>query len=64
MYFNYHARAKNLINSGELVSYEFVENYNKISPALVLYFKNHAPMPVREYRWAEYEEILAKWEKK
>ena len=57
-YFNYHAKAKQLIASGELVKYEFVKSYNKISPALVLYFKNYRPMPIREYRWPEYFEIL------
>ena len=57
-YFNYHAKAKRLIKTGQLVRYEFVKNHNSISPALVLYFKDHRPMPIREYRWLEYFEIL------
>ncbi|MBQ0017374.1 MAG: thermostable hemolysin delta-VPH [Clostridiales bacterium] len=57
-YFNYHAKIKKLIKDGELIKYEIVENYNGIKPALVLYFKNHAPMPVREYRFQEYFELL------
>lgn len=57
-YFNYHARAKNLIKNGELLYYTIVENYNNISPALVLYFKNHKPMPIREHRFDEYLELL------
>jgi len=57
-YFNYHAKAKKLIKDGELINYEFLPSYNKISPALVLYFKNNRPMPIREYRWQEYQKIL------
>ena len=57
-YFNYHAKIKKLIEDKELVSFEIVENWNNIKPALVLYFKNDKPMPIREYRWSEYDEIL------
>lgn len=58
-YFNYHAKAKNLIASGDLVKYEFVDNWNGIKPALVLYFKNDKPMPIRDYRWNEYFLLLS-----
>lgn len=57
-YFNYHAKAKKLIHDGELVNFEFVNSYHGISPALVLYFNNHKPMPIREYRWHEYYELI------
>lgn len=57
-YFNYHAKIKRLIENSELVEWEIVENWNNIKPALVLYFKNDKPMPIREYRWDEYMEIL------
>ena len=53
-YYNYHARAKSLIAAGHLVKMEIVERWGAISPALVLYFDNHRPMPIREYRWDEY----------
>ena len=58
VYFNYHAKAKRLIKDGQLVRYEIVENWNGIKPALVLYFKNEKPMPIREYRWHEYMLLL------
>ena len=45
-YFNYHAKIKKLIEDKELVSFEIVENWNNIKPALVLYFKNDKPMPI------------------
>lgn len=53
-YFNYHGQAKKLIREGHLVRFEIVDRWNAISPALVLYFDNHVPMPIREERWSEY----------
>lgn len=58
MYFNYHAKIKKLINQGELVKFEIVENYHGIKPAMILHFKNNPPMPVREYRFEEYLNII------
>ena len=55
-YYNYHAKAKQLIADGHLVNMEIVEQWNTIAPALVLYFDNHRPMPIRQYRWNEYLE--------
>lgn len=60
MYFNYHAKAKRLIADGKLVSWKFYDDWNGISPALVLFFKNEKPMPVREYRWDEYLTLIDK----
>lgn len=59
-YFNYHARAKKLIKDGKLKSYLFVEEYNGISPALLLFFDDlrHPIMPIREHRFDEYKELL------
>lgn len=61
-YFNYHAKAKNLINTGHLVRFEIVEKWGNISPALVLHFDNNRPMPIREYRFDEYMKLLNKIE--
>jgi hypothetical protein len=58
MYYNYHAQAKRLITSGDLKSSKIVKNYNGISPALVLSFFHHRPMPIREYRWQEYFDLI------
>ena len=57
-YFNYHAKAKNLIQTGHVVKFEIVDRWNNISPALVLYFDNNRPMPIREYRFDEYMPLL------
>lgn len=57
-YFNYHAKAKSLIADGHLTNFEIVDNWDGISPALVLYFDNNRPMPIREYRFDEYFKLL------
>lgn len=59
MYYNYHATVKKLIDEGHLLNMEIVDRWNSISPALVLYFDNHKPMPIRECRWDEYLEFGA-----
>ena len=57
-YFNYHAKAQNLIKEGHLVKFEIVPKWGKIEPARVLYFDNNKPMPIREYRFDEYLRLL------
>ncbi len=64
MYYNYHAKIKKLIKEGHLIKFEIVEQYKKIKPALLLYFDNGKIMPVREYRFCEYFEILQNLNKK
>lgn len=57
-YYNYHAKVKNLIKSKHLIGVTIFKKYHHISPALVFYFDNHKPMPIREYKWREYLDIL------
>lgn len=57
-YFNYHAKIKKKILEGKLQRYEIVQNWNGICPALVFYFFDGPPMPVREYKFQEYFEFL------
>ena len=59
MYFNYHAKIKNLILNGHLTKYKIVEKWNNISPALVLFFDNNKPMPIRIHKWEEYFTLFA-----
>lgn len=47
-----------MIRTGHFVKKEYVGVWNDISPALVLFFDNHIPMPIRKERWGEYEAIL------
>lgn len=58
MYFNYHGKAKKLISDGHLTNYQIVDDWNGIRPALVLYFDNNKPMPIREYMWDEYFKLF------
>lgn len=58
MYYNYHAQAKKLIEQGKLEKYEVLEKWNNISPALVLFFFNHKPMPIRKEKWEEYFKLI------
>lgn len=60
-YFDYHAVAKRLIRTGHFVKREYVGVWNAISPALVLFFDNHVPMPIRKERWEEYERFLTEY---
>ncbi|MDD4292182.1 MAG: thermostable hemolysin delta-VPH [Clostridia bacterium] len=64
-YFNYHATAKRLIESGKLIDYYFTQKHNRISPALVLVFNDftHPVMPIRAERWQEYLPLLEKFDK-
>lgn len=57
-YFNYHAKAQNLIRNGHCIKAEIVEKYNDISPALILYFDNHIKMPIRLHSFDKYLELL------
>lgn len=57
-YFNYHAKVKNLITRGHCTGARILEEYHGICPALLLFFDNHPPMPIREYKWQEYFLIL------
>ena len=58
MYYNYHAIAKRLILDGHTLGASFFDRYRHISPALVLYFDNHKPIPIREYMWDVYLPLL------
>ena len=62
-YYNYHAKAKNLIKEGKLIKYYFTKNHNGISPALVLVFNDasHPIMPIREEHFSEYLDLIEKF---
>lgn len=57
-YYNYHAVATNLIKTGHCTHTILKEKHNKISPALVLYFNNHPPMPIRKESFEKYIFLL------
>lgn len=57
-FYNYHGVAMRLIKDGHCKGAELVESYGKISPALVLYFDNHRPMPIRAEKFELYFSAL------
>lgn len=57
-YFNYHAKAKALIKNNNCISASIFLNYHNIKPALVLYFENNIPIPIRDYMWKDYFPLL------
>ena len=57
-YFNYHAKAKRLILNGNCFACTIFSNYHNIKPAMVLYFNNCKPIPIREYMWQNYFPLL------
>lgn len=60
----YHNRIKQRINNQELESWEYVDEYNGISPCLLLHFSTEPKVrPIREHRFEEYEKILSIKEK-
>lgn len=61
-YYNYHGVARRMIKNGECERAEIVEKYGNISPALVLYFTNHKPMPIREVHFDKYLALLSYFE--
>ena len=58
----YHNRIKQRIANGELIGFEFVNNYPKIGECLVLQFNTSPPIrPIRPHRYAEYQSLLIEW---
>ena len=57
-YYNYHAQCKKLIKSTHLIGVTILPEYRHIKPAMVFYFDNHKPMPIREYKWNDYFPLL------
>ena len=60
-YFNYHSKVMNKIKKGELKYFEFVDEYNNISPCLVLFFKDGSKYPIREHKFDDYIKLLGKF---
>jgi hypothetical protein len=55
----YHNRIKQRISNRELIKYEYIDNYNGISPCLLLHFNTEPKVrPIRQHRFEMYEKIL------
>ena len=59
----YHNKIKQRIRNKELIHYEYVDEYNGISPCLLLYFETEPKKrPIREHRFSEYEQFFRELE--
>lgn len=59
MYYNYHFQAKKRIKEGKLTHFEIVDEWNNISPALVLHFIDNKSIPIREEYFNEYLDFIS-----
>lgn len=55
----YHNKIKSRIKKGELIYWEYCENYNKVGECILLHF-NTVPFvrPIRPHRYVEYMGVL------
>lgn len=59
MYSPYHVWIMHRIKNGELIGYDFAEDYPKFGPALLLHFSTFPFVcAIKPYKWAYYAEIL------
>lgn len=64
MRYPYHNRIKQRIKAGELIGYEFVNDYPGIGEALVLKFHTEPFMrPIRPHKYVEYVDLLVYWQR-
>ncbi|MEZ3420740.1 MAG: hypothetical protein K1V95_02260 [Eubacterium sp.] len=55
----YHNRIKQRIKNGELIGYDYTENYKNSGARLLLYFSSPPFVrPINPSRYAEYKELL------
>ncbi len=56
----YHNKIKQRIKNGELVDYEFVDNYKNIGECLLLFFNTEPYVrPIRPYKYNEYTMLIS-----
>lgn len=56
----YHNMIKKRISNGELIGYEYVDNYKNIGKCMLLHFKTYPFVrPIRPHKYFEYEKILS-----
>lgn len=55
----YHNRIKQRISNNELLDYEYVDKYKKITPCMLLHFYTEPKVrPIRKHRFEEYEKLF------
>lgn len=60
----YHNKIKQRIRAGELIGYEYVDDYKGQGERLLLQFSTPPFIrPIKPERYAEYVDILVEWKK-
>lgn len=60
----YHNEIKKRIRNGELIGFEYVDNYKNIGECLLLLFSTPPfERPIRPHKYHDYDAILAEWKK-
>lgn len=60
--YQYHGMIKKRIRNGELIGYQFVDDYPKIGKVLLLTFLTEPRVrPIRPHRFEEYNRLLRPW---
>ena len=60
----YHNVIKKRIKNGELLGFDYVENYRNIGECMILFFSTPPfERPIRPHKYCEYQEILKEWNK-
>lgn len=60
----YHNRIKQRIKNGELIVYDYTDNYKNEGERLLLYFSTPPFVrPIKPHRYDEYSTILSEWKK-
>lgn len=61
----YHNKIKQRIKNGELIGYDFVDNYKEIGECLLLHFSTYPfERPIRPHKYCEYTDIIKGWQEK
>ena len=60
MYYSYHGNIKKKIKNGELLYFEYLDDYKKVGKVLMLYFIDGTKKFIREDRWIEYYSLIEK----
>ena len=60
--YSYHNTIKKRIKNGELIGFDYVEDYKNIGRCLLLHFSTPPfERPIRPYKYYMYQNILDSW---
>lgn len=57
-YFNYHTQLQQKIKDIGILKAEFMDEYNGISPCLLIYLNDGSKYPIREHKFDTYIDLI------